>query len=329
MRLIAKLVLIFSCCVTSLSFASYEGFIEANNGTTLYVNYVSAQPGQPTVVLINGLTYSSRQWDAFAQALVEKGVGVLRYDLQGQGQTLLRSGPILDVLPLQLQVEDSFALLEALQIEKPYNLLGLSYGGAVAMQMAAQNPQDVAKVILQAPFIAPLESQDQWIKSQIWYTRKAFPYNTMTDDELYDYFLRQVVYSLYPSAEPIVLENPYKLEAVYRMVQGARKFLASEIVHALPRGSVHLMVALEDQYMPPEKYEELWSQIPQEAKASRILISQTEHKMPEAIPNFSAAWVYEILSENKLLTHGASFNGSPSEGKAEGDSGVIYLPTGL
>ncbi len=41
----------------------------------------------------------------------------------------------------------------------------------------------------------------------------------MSDDDLYDLFLHQIVYATYPQAEPIVLENPFKLEATYRLVQ--------------------------------------------------------------------------------------------------------------
>ena len=63
-----------------------------------------------------------------------------------------------------------------------------------------------------APYTQPLKGQDDWIKQQISVTRMQFPFNPYSDEQLYDYFLRQICFSTYPSLEPIVLENPYKLE---------------------------------------------------------------------------------------------------------------------
>lgn len=118
------------------------------------------------------------------------------------------------------------SLLSELKVAKPYNLVGLSYGGGIAIAYAAQYPKEVKRILALAPFTEPLQSQDNWIKNQVAYTRVMQPWNPYSDDELYDYFLRNIIYGTYPSAEPIVLENPYKLEAT-RMVQGIRQFRAS------------------------------------------------------------------------------------------------------
>jgi alpha-beta hydrolase superfamily lysophospholipase len=55
----------------SLVFAAdknFSGFVQINKERQLFVNWDKAQPGQPTVVLLNGLTYSTVQWERFAQA---------------------------------------------------------------------------------------------------------------------------------------------------------------------------------------------------------------------------------------------------------------------
>src|SRR5690606_13405895 len=124
-------------------------------------------------------------------------------------------------------------------------------------------------LILLAPYTEPLEGQDKWIRAQIWATRNIFPYNKATDDELYDFFLRQIIWATFPQAEPIVLENPWKLDAIYNLVRGIRKFYAIDYADQLPPGKVHLMVAGMDQYIPREVMDNFWDQVNPKAKMSR------------------------------------------------------------
>lgn len=294
---------------------AYEGFVALNPQKELFVNYVPAKDKQPTVILINGLTYTTKQWDDFVVPLLAKGVGVLRYDPIGMGQTLLKYAPILAPIPHQEQVSDLKELLEKLKIKGPYNLVGLSYGGGIAAGFTATYPKLVKNLVMMAPFTRPLDGTDNWIKAQIWATRQIFPFNRLSDDELYDYFLHQIVYATYPQAEPIVLENPFKLEAVYRLVQGIRKARPVDLTNMIPDKALHLMIARQDQYINPGVLEEYWSAVPERARASRLYINGSEHKMVEAVPNFTAAWVYEIITGNEKLYKGLDFEGYPYSGE--------------
>lgn len=293
------------------SASGFEGFIKVRPDRELYVEYVKAQPGRPTVVLLNGLTYSLRQYDAFANRLKERGLGVVRFDFDGMGKTLLRYIPSVSPYMWDQQAKDLKALLVAMKIARPYNLVGLSYGGGIQTAFATLFPNDVKNLVMIAPYTEPLKSQDTWIRSQVQATRATFPANPYSDDDLYDFYLRQYVYGTYPSAEPIVLENPFKLEAVYNLVRGIRRFLPIEEAHKLPAGTVHLMVAVSDQYIPKEVLENFWSRVPASARMSRIRVYQTEHKMPESIPDFTAAWVNFILKGHPLLGGGRDFEGYP------------------
>lgn len=301
--------------------SAVKGFVAVSLERELFVDYVPAKRNQPTIVLINGLTYSTRQWESFVDPLLRKGVGVLRYDPVGQGQTLLKYAPVTKVIPVKNQVEDLKALLKVLKISAPYNFAGLSYGGGIATEFAAAYPELVQNLILMAPFTQPLEQTDKWIKSQIWATRTIFPFNKVSDDDLYDYFLHQIVYLTYPQAEPIVLENPFKLEATFRLVQGIRKARPIDNTEALPEKSVHLMIARQDQYIETKVLDDYWDAIPKSARASRLYVNNSEHKMVEAVPNFTAAWVYEILKGNKKLYEGKDFEGYPYDGEVRSGDG--------
>ncbi len=58
------------------------------------------------------------------------------------------------------------------------------------------------------------------------------------------------------------------------------------------------MIARQDQYIETSVLDEYWDAVPLEARASRLYINGSEHKMVEAVPNFTASWVYEIITGN-------------------------------
>lgn len=289
----------------------FQGFVKVRPDRELYVDYIRAQPGRPMVVLLNGLTYSTAQFDAYARALAKRGLGVLRFDFDGMGRTLLRYAPSVSVYPYEQQIRDLKTLLTVMGFQPPYNIVGLSYGGGIGLGYAATFPRDIRNLLLIAPYTEPLQGQDSWIRSQIWATRQMVPMNPASDDELYDFFLHQIIYSTYPQSEPIVLENPFKLEGIYNLVRGIRKINANTFADRLPPGSVHLMVAVSDQYIPGVVLDNFWAKVNPAARMSRIRVYQTEHKMPEAIPDFTALWTWQVVKGEPALRQGRDFEGFP------------------
>lgn len=292
----------------------YNNFVSLPNGRSLFVRWSPPQNGRESIVLVNGLTYSTSQWYRMADALIRKGYGVLRYDMQGMGETLRKAGMPTDKISYRDQVEDLNQLTQQLGLPQKLNLVGLSYGGGISLAFAGIYPERVSHLFAMAPYTEALKSQDQWIRSQVALNRWQFPLNPATDDELYDYFLRQIVYLTYPSSEPVVLEQPFKLEATFRMVQGIRQWRADSISQQLPPRSVHFMIAGNDQYIPRSVLEDFWATVPTSSKASKIVISQSEHKIPEAVPQFAANWISYVLSKGSQLNSELEYLGVPVTG---------------
>ncbi len=73
-----------------------------------------------------------------------------------------------------------------------------------------------------APFIERLTDQDLIIDGWVSEHRLLFPLDPRTKEELYDWYLRVLIYLTYPAAEPVLLENFFKLEATFRMVRELR-----------------------------------------------------------------------------------------------------------
>jgi pimeloyl-ACP methyl ester carboxylesterase len=284
----------FATSTENFNGETYKGFVKIRGGRELFVNYVKPEVGQPTLIILNGLTYSTVQWDRFAASLEKRGVGLLRYDMYGMGQTLLKYAPATAVISYQDQVEDLKKLLTVMKLKGPYNFVGLSYGGGIGLAYSFLYPQDIKNLILMAPYTEALEGQYNWIMAQIWATRQIYPANPAGDDELYDYFLHQIVYSTYPQSEPVVMQNPFILEGVFRMVQGIRKFRPLDLVDQMP-AHTYLMIAEYDQYIPRKVLNSFWDKVPAASKGGCVIIKNSEHKIPEAQPAMAAKWVYEIL----------------------------------
>ncbi len=336
----------------------FKGFVKIASGRELYVDWVKTEPGKPTVVLLNGLTYSTKYWDAFTEAMAAKGVGVLRYDMYGMGNTLINDAhnamtespfaafeaniyralgvppdqidklvhsPVLKGIKIEDQVNDLKLLLDKLKMTDKVNLVGLSYGGAVGIEFSSQYPDRVGNLVAQAPYTEAMGEQVETIGRLINWTRVMFPYNPATDRMLYDFWLRYLVYTTYPSVEPSVLDNPFKLEATYRLAQGATDWKASAFVKDLPPGAFHLMIAGNDQYIKTGVLEKLWTEVPVASRGSRVLVNGSEHKMPEAFPAFVASYVYEIISGNPVIANGTVFDANPRTGVLRYPGGELRL----
>lgn len=322
MKLVSILIVATAILNGFYAFA-FEGFVPLKTGREVFVKTEIVGTSQPTILLINGLTYNIKSWDLFSRSLKKYNVNVVRFDMSGQGRVLAKSGPVRDIIRYENQVEDVEAMLEFLKLENVTSV-GLSYGGAIAVAHAVKYPMRIARVVAMAPFTEALRQQDLAIRLQVSTTRMMFPFNPASDDELYDFFLLQNVYSTYPLAEPSVLDQPNKLEATFRMVQGIRHLKLGSLVDSLTVPT-HLIQAESDQYLDAAALEDFWSAVPNSKKISRATIGDSEHKIPEAQPKSAAAWLAALLGANPIISDGRSFFVDAKTLTAKSDAGVIEL----
>jgi pimeloyl-ACP methyl ester carboxylesterase len=284
--------------------ADFKGFIEIERGRELFVDFTSPERGQPIVVIANGLTQDTRYFEDFAKGLHKQGFGVLRWDMMGQLASLKRYGKVKGEIHYLEQIKDLRKLLVRMDLRRPMNFVGLSYGAMIVSMYTAMYPEHVLNCVAMAPFTAPIAEQDHWIKMQIKLVRINYPMNPATDDELYAYFLKQIVYSTYPSAEPSVFDHPYKLHATLWMAFGVRKYLWTDIVDRIPQGKFHMVIAGSDEYLKKDVTDAAWNALPRRARESRVVFEDTKHKINEQVPYFSSAVVGEILRGNPVFSGG-------------------------
>jgi pimeloyl-ACP methyl ester carboxylesterase len=120
-------------------------FIGLPNGMVHYE--LKGPPDGRLVVLVHGFSVPYYIWDPTFSALVTAGSRVLRYDLFGRGYSDRPDLPYT----MELFVRQLKDLLEALQVDLPIDLLGLSMGGPISAGFTDRYPERVRKLGLLDP----------------------------------------------------------------------------------------------------------------------------------------------------------------------------------
>lgn len=93
-------------------------------------------------VLVHGLASNARMWDGVAARLVAAGHPVVTLDLRGHGRSSKPDGPY-DVPTV---ADDLAALVERLELDRPV-VAGQSWGGNVAVELAARHPAAIRGIV--------------------------------------------------------------------------------------------------------------------------------------------------------------------------------------
>jgi pimeloyl-ACP methyl ester carboxylesterase len=108
----------------------------------------------PPLVFVHGMAGTRHEWDRLIAAL-PVGLAALTYDLRGFGQSAAE-----DSVPFS-HADDLLALFEARGIEQAA-LVGLSMGGAIALNFALSHPERVERLVLISPHMTGWEASDDW-----------------------------------------------------------------------------------------------------------------------------------------------------------------------
>ena len=122
-------------------------YIRLSDGVTHY-KLVGPEKGR-VVVLVHGGTVPLWTWDKQVPALTQAGFKALSYDQYGRGYSD-RPDVTYD---RKLYTRQLLELVDELGLKEPFHLIGLSMGGATAVNFTAQYPDRVRKLVLISPVV--------------------------------------------------------------------------------------------------------------------------------------------------------------------------------
>ncbi len=126
-------------------------FVQLSDGVTHY-ELGGPSDGQ-VVILVHGFSVPYFVWDPTFEALCAAGFRTLRYDLFGRGfSDRPRARYDFDLFDQQL-----LDLVDELEIEQPFTLMGLSMGGPISAIFADRHSKMIDKLILVDPAGVPIE----------------------------------------------------------------------------------------------------------------------------------------------------------------------------
>lgn len=130
--------------------AETSSFVKLSNG---YTEYEIAGPTDgPPVVLIHGLTVDIYDWDFQFGFLADQGFRVLRYAQYGRG---LSDRPDA-VYDRNLYLNQLDEIIDRF-FDRPVNLVGHSFGGALAAEYKSRFDEKVDRVVLISPAVNLIE----------------------------------------------------------------------------------------------------------------------------------------------------------------------------
>lgn len=156
----------------------------------------------PAVLICHGLGGNRigkhRLYFLLAQQLAAKGIGCMRLDFRGAGE----SDGIFTDMTIETQVNDAILALEYLR-ECPFinsnciALCGSSLGGAIAL-LAAAKSKKAASLALWAPFFSaePWKERWQWLCSAIHPSRRDLTEELVFDGQIGHWRLYEQLFSL-------------------------------------------------------------------------------------------------------------------------------------
>ncbi|MDD3647563.1 MAG: alpha/beta hydrolase [Candidatus Dojkabacteria bacterium] len=128
-----------------------NNFFSHNNGKIYYE--LSGVENKDAIVFVHGFSLDHRMWEDQARTFSDK-YKVLTYDMRGFGKSTAPKSAYS-------HHDDLFHLLEYLNIQK-CNIVGLSFGGEIAIDFSISYPDKVGKLVLMDSSLGGYKSTVDW-----------------------------------------------------------------------------------------------------------------------------------------------------------------------
>ena len=204
--------------------------------------------GKPFLIL-NGIMMSTKSWEPFMESLTENNM-VIRLDFIDQGQSdKLKSS----IYTQDIQSEIIHSLIKELKLAK-VSLVGISYGGEVAIAFAIKYANLVDRLVLfnTTPYTSPWLAEIGYKWNSIGRTRDGKTYYQATIPAIYSPSFYESRLDWMKQREQILLpifSNPDFLDAMERLTNSAEKFDVRDELYKISAPT--LIIAADEDYLTP------------------------------------------------------------------------------
>ena len=214
---------------------------------------LDGQSTKPKMMILNGIMMSTKSWAPFMETWLEN-FQVLRVDFLDQGQ----SDKLESNYEQTLQVELLKHLLDTLEIET-INVVGISYGGEVALNFACHHQDKVQRLILfnSSAYTNPLlkDIGRSWIKAG--QTRDGALYYKTTIPIIYSPSYYESKIEWMKNREKVltpIFSDPVFLDAMERLTLSAESYDVRDQLDDLDVQT--LIITAEEDFLTPKKEQE-------------------------------------------------------------------------
>lgn len=197
----------------------------------LQIHYESYGEGSQTLVILNGIMMSTASWKPFMTVL-SSHYQVILMDFIDQGQSSR-----MDAFYSQdLQVEAVRSVMDALHLEK-CAILGISYGGEIAIQFSVKYPERVSHAIL-ANTTAYTHAQlrevgEQWIQAAQTHDGSVFFKATIPPIYSWMFYERELEWLKEREKLFVRVLDTQWYDAFIRLVKSAESYDARALLNAI------------------------------------------------------------------------------------------------
>jgi len=217
--------------------------------------YYDVQGEGKPILILNGIMMSTKSWEPFMKSLTQSNqLNRLDFLDQGQSDKLENS-----VYTQNIQVDVIFECLKHLGIKK-INIVGISYGGEVALLFAVKHPSFVDRMVLfnTTPYTSAwlAEIGHQW--NAIGKTRNGKTYYQATIPVIYSPSYYEKRLDWMKKREEVlvpIFSNPVFLDQMERLTNSAERFDVRHELHKIE--SKTLIVAADEDYLTPMQNQKL------------------------------------------------------------------------
>jgi pimeloyl-ACP methyl ester carboxylesterase len=217
------------------------------NDLSVYYQFDGIE-SNPKMVILNGIMMSTKSWEPFIESLTEQ-FHVLRFDMLDQGQ----SSKMIADYTQAIQVDLLYALLKYLGIGK-IHVVGISYGGSVALQFASRHQAMIDKMIV----LNAVAKTSDWLKdigrgwNEVAKTKNGLAYYHITIPFIYspDFYNKNISWmeARKKILVPIFSDETF-LNAMIRLTNSAE---SHDVRASLSSINVETLVVSSDQdYLTP------------------------------------------------------------------------------